>query len=177
MEKQGLLPLLAVLGGAAALLLRVWQNATGFEPDTGLPIPDALAGTVLTVFLLAMAVLLFLLVRRLPKEAENAPLLPRDFATEDTRLLALPVAGVLLIGQEATPLRVMAALLVVTASAGVTLTARRGGPEQPQPVDESPGWDLPTPTHATVTGEMPILTAEELHGPARGAEESPGRSR
>lgn len=87
------------------------------------------------------------------------------------------LAGVLLIGQEATPLRVMAALLVVTASAGVTLTARRGGPEQPQPVDESPGWDLPTPTHATVTGEMPILTAEELHGPARGAEESPGRSR
>ena len=67
--------------------------------------------------------------------------------------------------------------LVVPASAGVTLTARRGGPEQPQPVDESPGWDLPTPTHATVTGEMPILTAEELHGPARGAEESPGRSR
>ena len=97
MEKQGLLPLLAALGGAAALLLRVWQNATGFEPDTGLPISGAPAGTVLTVFLLAMAVLLFLLVRRLPKEAENAPLLPRDFATEDTRLLALPVAGVLLI--------------------------------------------------------------------------------
>ena len=97
MEKQGLLPLLAVLGGAAALLLRVWQNATGFEPDTGLPIPGAPAGTVLTVFLLVMAVLLFLLVRRLPKETENAPLLPRDFATEDSRLLALPVAGVLLI--------------------------------------------------------------------------------
>lgn len=98
MEKQGFLPLLAVLGGAAALILRLWQNATGFEADTGLPIPGAPAGTVLAVFLLVMAVLLFLLVRRLPREPESGtPLLPRDFATENPRLLVLPVCGILLI--------------------------------------------------------------------------------
>ena len=98
MEKQGFLPLLAVLGGAAALILRLWQNATGFETDTGLPIPGAPAGTVLAVFLLVMAVLLFLLVRRLPREPESGtPLLPRDFATENPRLLVLPVCGILLI--------------------------------------------------------------------------------
>lgn len=72
------------------------------------------------------------------------------------------LAGVLLIGQDATPLRITAAVLVVAASAGVTLTARSTPADQPQPADEAPGWDLPTPTHATVTGEMPMLTEEEL---------------
>ena len=96
MEKHVSLPLLALLGGAAALVLRLWQNATGFEPSTGLPIPGAPAGIVLAGFLAVMAVLLGLLVRRLPGDAENAPLLPRDFSTADSRLLVLPVAGVLL---------------------------------------------------------------------------------
>ena len=53
-------------------------------------------------------------------------------------------------------------MLVVSASAGVTLTARRAAPEEPQPADEVPGWDLPIPTHATVTGEMLALTDEDL---------------
>lgn len=72
------------------------------------------------------------------------------------------LAGMLLIGQDATPLRIAAAVLVVAASAGVTLTARSTPPDQPQPADEAAGWDLPTPTHATVTGEMPMLTEAEL---------------
>lgn len=72
------------------------------------------------------------------------------------------LAGALLIGQEATVLRVAAAVLVVAASTGVTLTARSAAAAEPQPVDEAPGWDLPTPTHATVTGEMPMLTDAEL---------------
>lgn len=72
------------------------------------------------------------------------------------------LAGVILLGQGITPLRVTAAVLVVVASAGVTLTARSRPQEEPQPVDEVPGWDLPTPTHATLTGEMPILTEEDL---------------
>ena len=53
---------------------------------------------------------------------------------------------------------------MVAASAGVTLTARAAPPEAPQPVDEAPGWELPTPTHATLTGEMPILTEADLAG-------------
>ena len=35
MKKQMLLPLLAAVGGAAAFVLRLLQNRTGFEPDTG----------------------------------------------------------------------------------------------------------------------------------------------
>src|SRR5699024_7446167 len=72
------------------------------------------------------------------------------------------LAGVVLLSQEATAARIAAAVLVVAASAGVTLTARSGGPDAPQPVDEEPGWDLPTPTHHTVTGEMPMLTEAQL---------------
>lgn len=71
-------------------------------------------------------------------------------------------AGVLLLNQEFTPLRVAAAVLVVVASAGVTLTARSRPAGEAQPIDEEPGWELPTPTHATLTGEMPILTEDDL---------------
>ena len=71
------------------------------------------------------------------------------------------LAGALLVGQDATPAKIAAAALVVVASAGVTLTARRGDPTQPQPADEEPGWELPTPTHATLTGEMPIVLADD----------------
>ena len=90
------LPLLAVLGGAAAFFLRLWQNRTGFEADTGLPIPGTPASMVLPVFLLALAVLLLFLVRRLPRETEGEPTMPRDFSTGNPRLLVLPVAGVLM---------------------------------------------------------------------------------
>src|SRR5699024_12518868 len=72
------------------------------------------------------------------------------------------LAGVVLLSQEATVARVAAAVLVVVASAGVTLTARRSGPDVPQPVDEEPGWDLPTPPHRTVSGEMPMVAEAAL---------------
>ena len=98
MNKKCFLPLLAALGGAAAFLLRLWHNRTGFEAGTGLPIPGAPAGAVLAGFLAVMAVLFLLLSRRLPKETEAGPLLPRDFAAGDSRLLLLPVAGALLMG-------------------------------------------------------------------------------
>ena len=97
MNKKYFLPLLAVLGGGCAFLLRLWQNRTGFEADTGLPIPGAPAGAVLAGFLAVMAVLLWVLSRRLPKETEAGPLLPRDFAAAEPRLLLLPVSGALLL--------------------------------------------------------------------------------
>jgi inner membrane transporter RhtA len=90
------------------------------------------------------------------------------------------LAGVLLLSQAITPLRVTAAVLVVVASAGVTLTARSRSAEGPQPVDEAPGWELPTPTHATLTGEMPMLTADDLRedgsGGHRQGDDGPGGS-
>ena len=97
MKQHLLLPLAALLGGAAAFCLRLWQNCTCFEPETGLPIPGASAGMVLAVFLLALGGLFFCLVRRLPEDPDGGPLLPADFVTEDARLLVLPVAGVLLV--------------------------------------------------------------------------------
>ena len=47
MKKQWMLPLTAVLGGAAAFVLRLIQQHTGFEAETGLPIPGNPAGTAL----------------------------------------------------------------------------------------------------------------------------------
>lgn len=96
MKKQWILPITAVLGGAAAFVLRLVQKRTGFEAGTGLPIPGAPAGIALAVLLAALAVLLLLLVRRLPAETEAGPAFPADFAADDARLLALPVSGVFL---------------------------------------------------------------------------------
>ena len=72
------------------------------------------------------------------------------------------LAGVLLLGQQATALRVLAAVLVVGASVGVTLTARRTQPPAAQSPGEESSAPLPTPTHATVTGELAVLTPEQI---------------
>ena len=42
MKKYVLWPLLAAIGGVGAFLLRLLQRSTGFEVDTGLPIPGNL---------------------------------------------------------------------------------------------------------------------------------------
>lgn len=94
MKKQWMLPLTAVLGGAAAFVLRLIQQHTGFEAETGLPIPGNPAGTALAGLLAAMAVLLLLLVRQLPQEAESGPAFPDAFMTDDGKFLTLPVMGV-----------------------------------------------------------------------------------
>lgn len=96
MKKQWMLPLTAVAGGAVSFVLRLVQMRTGFEPATGLPIPGSAAGTALAVLLAALAALLLLLARRLPNETEQGPAFPADFASGDTKLLALPVTGVFL---------------------------------------------------------------------------------
>ncbi len=84
------LPLTALLGGAAALTLRLWQLRTGFEQDTGLPVPGAPAAVALAVLLCALAAVMVLLSRRLPR----GPDFP--FSTDRAALLVLPVAGSLL---------------------------------------------------------------------------------
>ena len=45
MKKPLLLPFIALVGGAAAAVLRLLQNTTGFEEGTGLPIPGNLPAT------------------------------------------------------------------------------------------------------------------------------------
>lgn len=127
--------------------------------------PGAVAG-LMDTRLLALAVVTALLASVLPYTLELSALrrLPRHvfgILLSLEPVVAL-VAGVLLLSQEITVLRALAAALVVGASVGVTLTARRARPGQPQPLDEEPGWELPTPTHATVTGEVPMVTEEQL---------------
>lgn len=134
--------------------------------------PGALTG-LMDLNLLALAAGTALLASVLPYTLELAALrrLPRHvfgIMLSLEPVVAL-LAGMLLVGQDASPLKVIAALVVVIASAGVTLTARRDSADAPQPADETPGWDLPTPTHATVTGEMPMLTEQQLRAYENGA--------
>ena len=66
MKKTLALPLLAAAGGAAAFALRLLQNRTGFELDTGLPVPGNLPGTALLALLAVLAAAVCLLARRMP---------------------------------------------------------------------------------------------------------------
>ena len=67
MKKQSFLPLLALVGGVAAFVLRLLQNRTGFEAATGLPIPGNAPGLALVALLAVLALAFLLLVRRLPR--------------------------------------------------------------------------------------------------------------
>lgn len=97
MNKQYALPLAAVLGGAAAFVLRLLQNRTGFEADTGLPISGNLAGLALAALLICLGIAFALLTRTLPPEEDPGPAFPLDFSVEAAGLLTLPVCGILLI--------------------------------------------------------------------------------
>lgn len=72
------------------------------------------------------------------------------------------LAGVLLLSQGLSVLRVLATVLVVVASTGVTLTARRSAADETAPTEHPGLQDIPVATHATATGEIPALTAEQL---------------
>ena len=97
MKKHLALPALAVLGGAAAFILRLLQNRTGFEAETGLPVPGNVPGLALIALLVLLAAVTCFLVWKLPKEQAPGPAFPADFSTTDPKLLVLPVMGVLLI--------------------------------------------------------------------------------
>lgn len=97
MDKRYALPLTAALGGAAACVLRLLQNHTGYEADTGLPIPGNFAALALAVLLIGLAAALALTARLLPAEEDPGPILPRDFSTENAGLLSIPMCGVFLL--------------------------------------------------------------------------------
>ena len=116
MKKPLLLPCIALVGGAAAAVLRLFQNATGFEEETGLPISGNLPGTALVILLVLLAVILTLLARRLPEN--KAPSFPADFTARDSRLLFLPMAGLFLMG--------LSGVLDLIAGLGLTETLLQG---------------------------------------------------
>lgn len=96
MKKQSLLPLLALVGGAVAFVLRLLQNRTGFEAATGLPVPGNVPGLVLIALLAVLALAFRLLVCRLPGETDPGPAFPAGFAAGSSAQVFLPVAGALL---------------------------------------------------------------------------------
>lgn len=97
MDKRFSLPLAALLGGAAAFVLRLLQDQTGFEADTGLPVPGNPAGLALIVLLAGLVVVFWLLGRRLPNEdPESPPEFPMEFSSGNTALLSVTVGGVAL---------------------------------------------------------------------------------
>ena len=96
MKKQSFLPLLALVGGVAAFVLRLLQNRTGFEAATGLPIPGNAPGLALVALLTVLALAFLLLVRRLPREADPGPAFPEEFSSGSAGQVFLPVAGALL---------------------------------------------------------------------------------
>lgn len=97
MKQKLLIPALTILGGAAAFILRMLQNHSGFERDTGLAIPGTFAGRLLPALLAALAVAFFLLSRKAPKKEDGVDF-PAAFPFCDAAALLLPVMGVFLMG-------------------------------------------------------------------------------
>lgn len=75
MKQPTAMAVLAAAGGAAALFLRLAQAHTGLAPETGLIVPGNLFGRLLWALLALLAVILFLLARRLPDHRPD----PRPF--------------------------------------------------------------------------------------------------
>ena len=93
MRKSVLYPTLALVLGAAAAALRMWQRTSGYD-ESGLPVPFALPSIVLAVFLLLCAGAILYAALRRPKaleEQKNA--LPQG----DLPALLLAAAGVLVL--------------------------------------------------------------------------------
>lgn len=95
MKQRLKLPVLSVAAGLAGFALRLLQNRTGFEADTGLPIPGNLPAVLLPVLLAVAAVILFLLACSQPKGLVKRPF-SAVFHTEDAKVLTVLVLGVFL---------------------------------------------------------------------------------
>ena len=97
MKKYLLWPLMAVIGGAGAFVLRLLQRSTGFEAETGLPIPGNLYALLLAAwFVLLAAVCLAAARKLLPADRENPPLFPSGFSVASAGLLTPAVMGIIL---------------------------------------------------------------------------------
>lgn len=143
MRKEIIVPAVAVIGGGVGFALRRWGLDTGFEPDTGLPIPGAPATMALIALSVVMVVLLALLCWS-GKTAFSG--YGQAFQAKGNTLYAtagvisgflLLGAGVLLaaepaMGGELVYTRLITAALALVAGVCVVLTVRdnlRGGSE------------------------------------------------
>ena len=98
MKKYVLWPLLAAIGGVGAFLLRLLQRSTGFEVDTGLPIPGNLYAILLVAWFVVLAAVCLLAARPLlPADREDPPLFPTGFSVASPGLLTPAVMGLFLL--------------------------------------------------------------------------------
>ena len=99
MKKYASILFTALAGGGLSFALRLAQNRTGFEADTGLPVAVNPFALLLPVLLAALALVIFLLTRRLPGEKEDTPLtFTGYFSVRNTGVLTLMVTGIFLWG-------------------------------------------------------------------------------
>ena len=98
MKKYVLWPLLAAIGGVGAFLLRLLRRSTGFEVDTGLPIPGNLYAILLVAWFVVLAAVCLLAARTLlPADREDPPLFPTGFSVASPGLLTPAVMGLFLL--------------------------------------------------------------------------------
>lgn len=122
MKKQFLIPAAALAGGVLAFALRLAENLTAYEAETGLPIPGNHIHLILMLALAAAAAVLFLLARKLPAEEAPGPAFPGAFSTESAGLLTLPIMGVGLLAVSGV-VDLLAGLGLGPAAQAVILTA------------------------------------------------------
>lgn len=97
MNKYSSVLCVPLLGGAAAFLLRLAQNRTGYEAGTGLPVPGNPFALAVPLLLLFLALAAVALACRLPEDGEPADqTFVSAFSTKDAAPAALLVAGSLL---------------------------------------------------------------------------------
>jgi len=97
MKKYGLIPAAALSGGVLCFFLRLVQNRTGFEPDTGLPVAGNATAAALPVAFIITAVVILLLSCQLPSEKEDTKLPFTGYFIADGSLLpTLLVSGIFL---------------------------------------------------------------------------------
>lgn len=119
MKKYAVYPLLALAGGAAAFVLRLAQNRTGFEAATGLPVAGNLWSRLLVGLLVLTALVCLLLTRKLPAEPEEqSPGFSDAFSTHSSLLLMVLVTGVFLF--------VLSGLLEIAYGLGLASGAAEG---------------------------------------------------
>ena len=169
MKKQLLLPLAAVAGGAAALVLRLLQNKTGFEAATGLPIPGSAPGVALTVLLAALVLVMAALARLLPREHEDGPFFPEDFRTAGAGLVALLITGIFLMA-------VAGGMDIAVGGALLNLTEEvPGGPDGPTVIFSTWGPGLAvTPKARIIMGALALASAMSLFPAAVSCRRRPG---
>lgn len=97
MKRYSSILLTALCGGALAFALRLLHCRTGFEADSGLPIPGNVFAVVLPAALAVLAAALVLLCRKLPVEKGGTPLtFPAYFQARDALVPTLMVTGAFL---------------------------------------------------------------------------------